>query len=224
AVDDRIALALTTLFVDDDQDAIAIHRNELALVIANRINVTELDESIALGILRGLLADPGSRAADMERTHGKLRARLADGLRRNDTDRFAALHHTAGGQVAAVAEAAHAALRFARQHRTNLHPLDTGRLNRASQLFRDFLVYFDDHVVFVVALIFKRHAAHDAVAQRLDNFAGFDNRLDVYAVRSAAIVFSDDDVLRHVAKAACQVPRVRGLESGIGQTLAGAVR
>ena len=34
----------------------------------------------------------------------------------------------------------------------------------------------------------------------------------------------DDDVLRHVDEPAGQVAGVRGLEGGVGQTLAGAVR
>ena len=64
----------------------------------------EAHEAVGLGILRGLLADARGRAADVERTHGELRAGLADGLRRDDADRFAALHQPAGGQVAAVAQ------------------------------------------------------------------------------------------------------------------------
>ena len=63
-----------------------------------------LREAVGLRILLGLLADTGRRAADVERTHGELRAGFADGLRRDDAHRFAALDQPAGGQVAAVAE------------------------------------------------------------------------------------------------------------------------
>ena len=82
----------------------------------------------------------------------------------------------------------------------------------------------DDDVAFVVLLIFERHAAHDAVAQRLDDFAGFDDGLDVDAFGGAAIVLADDHVLRHVHQAAGEVAGIGRLQSGIGQTLAGAVR
>ena len=93
----------------------------------------ELDEAVRLGILLGLFRRTGRRATDVERTHGELRARFADGLRGDDTDRFAALDHAAGGEVAAVAELADAALRFAGQHGADLDALDTGGLNRAAR-------------------------------------------------------------------------------------------
>src|SRR5207248_7791873 len=127
-------------------------------------------------------------------------------------------------QVAAVARDAHAALRFAGQHRADLDALDTGRLNRRRQVFGNLLVDPDDDVAFVIALIFERHAAHNTVAQRLDDFARFDDRLHVDAFVGAAIVLAHDHVLRHVHQTAGQVTRVGGLERGVGQTLTGAVR
>ena len=129
------------------------------------VTLMELHEAVRLRVLLGLFRRSGRRATDVERTHGELRARLADGLRGDDAHRFAALDHSAGGQVAAVAELADAALRFAGQHRADLDALDTGRLNRRRQVFGDFLVDLDDQVAFVVELIFESHAADDAVAQ-----------------------------------------------------------
>ena len=159
----------------------------------------------------------------MERAHGQLGAGFADGLRRDHAHGFAALHQPARGQVAAVAGHAHAAFGFAGQHRSDLDALDTGCLNRRRQIFGDLLVDPDDHVAFVVFLIFQRHAAHNAVAQRLDDFAGFDDRLDVDALLRAAIVLADDHVLRHVNQAPRQIAGIGRLQRGVGQTLAGAV-
>ena len=53
------------------------------------------------------LLDPAARrrTTDVERTHRELRARLADGLRRDDADRFADVDHVAAREVAAVAHA-----------------------------------------------------------------------------------------------------------------------
>ena len=184
----------------------------------------ELHEAVRLGVLLGLLGRAGGRAADVERTHGELRSGLADGLRGNDADRFAALDHAAGGEIASVAELADAALGFAGQHRADLDALDTGGLNRRRQIFGDLLIDADDQVAFVIELVFERHAADDAVAQRLDDFARFDDRLDVDSVAGAAIGLGDDHVLRHVAQAARQVAGIGRLQRGIGQTLAGAVR
>ena len=67
-------------------------------------------------------------------------------------------------------------------------------------------------------------AADDAVAQRLDDLARFDDRARFDAVDRAAVVLVDDDVLRDVDQTARQVARVGGLERRVGQTLAGAVR
>src|SRR4051812_8668118 len=130
AVYHRIALLFTTLVIDHSHDAAAVHRNDLAGLAADRLDPDVARKSIGLRVLRGLLADPARRAADVERAHRQLRAGLTDGLRRDHTDRLAALHQPSRCQVAAIARDAHAALRFARQHRADLDALDTRRLNR----------------------------------------------------------------------------------------------
>ncbi len=76
----------------------------------------------------------------------------------------------------------------------------------------------------VIEHLLERHAADDTVAQRLDDLARFDDRLDVDAVERAAVVLGDDDVLGDVDEPAGQVAGVGRLESGVGQTLARAVR
>src|SRR5205814_5759251 len=92
------------------------------------------------------------------------------------------------------------------------------------KLFGNFLRHIHDYMAFEVLNLVEGDAAHDAVAQRLDFDAGFDNRLNVNAFVSSAIEFVDDHVLRNVDQATGQVARVRSLQSGVGQTLAGAVR
>ncbi len=160
----------------------------------------------------------------MEGTHRELRSRFADRLRRDDAGRFAEFDESPGSQVTSVAHDANAALRFAGQHRANFHALDTGRLNRARQLFGDFMVDVDYHLSVVVFDFFERHAANNSVAQRLDDLAGFDDTRDVNSVHGAAVVFADDHVLRHVDQTPRQIARVGGFERRIGQSFAGAVR
>ena len=59
----------------------------------------------------------------------------------------------------------------------------------------------------------------------IDDFVvAFVDRADDDAVDRAAIIFVDDHVLRRVDELAGEVAGVRGLERGIGKTLAGAVR
>src|SRR5208282_814445 len=71
---------------------------------------------------------------------------------------------------------------------------------------------------------FERDAANDAVAERLDFDAGFDDGLDVDAVAGAAVALVDDDVLRHIDEAAGQVAGVSGLQRRIGEAFTRTVR
>ena len=71
--------------------------------------------------------------------------------------------------------------------------------------------------------VVQADAAHDAVAQGLDDLARLDDGPDVDAVHGAAVVLGDDHVLAHVHEPAGEVARVRRLERGVGQALAGAV-
>ena len=82
--------------------------------------------------LRDVLAGD---AAGVERSHGQLRARLADRLGGDDPDRLAELHQPSGGEVTSVAHAAHAmacgaGLRGANAHAVDarLQDLEDGRL------------------------------------------------------------------------------------------------
>src|ERR1017187_8020423 len=224
AVYHRVALLFTALIVHHRHNAQAVHGDDFVGLAADRHDPDIAGESIGFGVLRGLLADSRGGSTDVEGTHGQLGAGFADGLRRDHADRFAAFHQASGGQVAAVAGDAHAALGFAGEHRADLDALDTGRLNGRRQVFGDLLVDAHDDVAFVILLILERHAADDAVAQRLDDCAGFDDRLHVNAFGGAAIVFADDHVLRHVDQAAREIAGIGRLQRRIGQTLAGAVR
>src|SRR5262249_48963001 len=150
--------------------------------------------------------------------------RLADRLRRDHAYGLAQFHQASGGEVASVATDADAALGFAGQHRTNLHALNAGRLNRRSQLFIDVLVDIDDDVALIVLDLLERGAADDAVAQRLDDVAGFNDGADIDAIERSAVVLADDHVLRNVNQAARQVAGVGGLERRIRQAFARAMR
>ena len=176
-------------------------------------------------IERVLLGHARRRAADVERAHRQLRARLADRLRGDDADRLAQLHHPSGGQVAAVAPRAHAAARRAGEHRADADLLDARFLHRRGLVLVDLAVELDDRLVGErIGDPLERDAADDAVAQRLDDLARLDDGAGLDAVERAAVVLGDDDVLRHVHQTPGQIAGVGGLERRVGQTLAGAVR
>ena len=223
AVDDCVTLALAALVVDDGDRALAVHHHQIARLRLDGLQVDEAHRAVVLGIEARLFGDSRCRTADVEGTHGELGSGFADGLRRDDAGSFAEFDEAARSQVAAVAHDADTALGFAGEHGADLHPLDARSLNGSGEFFGDFLVDVDDHVAVVVLDLLERDAADDAVAQRLDDFAGFDDAGDVDAVDGAAIVFADDYVLRHVDQTAGQVAGVGGLERRIGQTLTRAV-
>ena len=161
----------------------------------------------------------------MERAHGELRARLADGLRGDDAGGFAQLDPGARGQVAAIATDAHAVLAFAGQHRADLDLLDVRAVDEPGLDLVDFLVGLDEQLLRLLRIrdVVAGKAAHEAVAE-LDHLVfAFVDGLDPDAVGRAAIVLADDHVLRHIHQLAGHVARVGGLERGVGQTLAGAV-
>src|SRR5207247_519488 len=66
--------------------------------------------------------------------------------------------------------------------------------------------------------------AEDALSQRLDHFAPFDQRFHGNAVGRAAIVFGDHQILGHVHQAPREIARVRRFQGGVGEALARPVR
>ena len=116
--------------VDDGERAGAVHRDQGAVFAFDGDQVDEAHGAVVLGIEARLVLHAAGRSADVEGTHGELRAGLADGLRRDDAEGFAELDHAAGAEVAAVAEHADAATGFAGEHRADLDLLDARALNR----------------------------------------------------------------------------------------------
>src|SRR5262249_17909556 len=150
---------------------------------------------------------------------------LADRLGGDHADRLADVDDEAARQVTAVAEDADAATGLAGEHRPDLHLVDAGGVDAAYLLLVDLLVGGDQHLAGVrVDDVLERGAAQDAVAQLLDDLAALDQRGHFDPLDGAAVVVGDDGVLGHVDQAAGQVAGVGGLERGVGQTLAGAVR
>ena len=173
---------------------------------------------------RGLLGAPAGGTADMEGTHRELRARLADRLRGDDSDRLAQVDEMPAAEVASVALDADALARLAGEHRANLDPLDAGVFDFLDLVLVDHLVGLHQHFVGErIADVFERDAAEHAIAEAFDDLAAFDQRRHLDSVQRAAIVLADDRVLRHVDQAAGQVAGVRRLERGVGEALARAV-
>src|SRR5205807_9557304 len=122
AVNDLITRDFTATLVDDRQGADTIHSDALALAALDRLQIDIFDLAFdPRFVLRRFFQ--ARRTANVERAHRKLRARLADRLRRDYADGLADIDWPARGQVAAIAFYAAAASRFAGQHRSNAHAL-----------------------------------------------------------------------------------------------------
>src|SRR5215472_5213399 len=224
AVDHVVALLLAAFFIDNGDEAGTVHGDERTAAALDVFEVNELDNSVVAGFESGALGNSRGGSADVERAHGELRAGLADGLRGDDPDGLAELDHAAGGEVAAIAQRAHAAPRLASEHGTDAHTVDAGGLDGVGELFVDFLVHVDNDVALEVLDFVQGNAANDAVTERLDFHPGFDNGLDVNAVGGAAVVLVDDHILRDVDEPTREVAGVCGLQRRVGETFARAVR
>jgi hypothetical protein len=114
AVRHLVALALAAVVVHDHHLAGTADDDFVALGVAQVAHGGgETHRARRLGLDGVLHRGPGSRAADVERAHRQLRARLADGLGRNDADGLAHVDRRAAAQIAPVALGAHAPARVA---------------------------------------------------------------------------------------------------------------
>ena len=95
-----MAGAFAALGVHQHQFGVASHDDRHALGIDHDIAVAHPEFALHGGLDRGLLRPALRRPADMEGAHGQLRARLADRLRCNHTDRLADIDLGAPRKVA----------------------------------------------------------------------------------------------------------------------------
>src|SRR6516164_3310040 len=124
-----------------------------------------------------------------------------------------------------VALGAHSAGGLAGEHRADAQFLHPGGLDRFDlRLFEQRALLDDDLVRGGIAHVLGGGAAEDAALERSHHGAGVDDGADLDSRRGAAVLRRDDAVLRHVDQAPGEVAGVRGLERGIGEPLARAVR
>jgi hypothetical protein len=155
-------------------------------------------------------------AAGMEGTHRELRARLADGLGRDDADGLAHVDGAVRGEGPSVARLADA-----------LRALALGRRpDRDQRLARQLLLPLRQEARHNV----RAGLGDDLARLRVDEVAGkeagrdgvvpvappaVEEERDVDVPVGAAVLVVHDDVLGDVDEAAGQVARVRGTEGGV---------
>ena len=220
----RVPLDLPLLLVEQNDLTVPVHGEDLPVFVLGRAHVGHADDPPAARedsrLVRGLNRD----AADVERAHRELRARLADGLRGDDADGHALLDELAQRQVHSVALRAHPERSFAREGRADADLGEAELLNSFRHLGGDRFVLPDDHLVRNnVHDVVPRRAAVDGLRERdVDLFALVDDALGDAAQRPA-VVRRDDDVLRHVDELPGEIAGVGGLERRVGEALPRAV-
>ena len=225
ADDDAMTLEFTAILVVVDADEpVFVQHDVVAVGRGDGAELDVTDGAVVLGLDDRLLEGLAGCATDVERTHGQLRAGLADGLGGDDADRFAHLDELAVGQIAAVALGAAAALGLTGQDRADAELLHAHVLERGGGfLIHDVTGLDDDFAGDRILDRLAAGAADDAGLQVDDFFVTLVNGLDDDAFDRAAIFLGDDDILRGVDQLAGQVAGVGRLERGVGQPLASAV-
>jgi hypothetical protein len=165
--------------------------------------------------------------AGVEGPHRQLRARLADRLRRDDSDRVADLGDLAGRHRPPVTGLADAGDGLALEHRADRHQRvvaalvflavaldDVGELRAI-----DLVALLDEHA----AALGLELACGDPPEQVVVGLAALLEHRHLDVLLGAAVGLADDHVLGDVDQAPRQVAGVGGPQRGVGQSLAGAV-
>ena len=226
AVHEAVMLALAAVSSTIDELAVAVHDGDGSVATTREVRAADADEAFGARFDRALLdLAARRRATDVERTHRELGARLADRLAGDDADRFADVDLVAAREVASVALGADAAAGLAGEHGADDDLFDAGFLDLDDEVLFELGVRGDDDLARErVDDVFERHAAEDAVAEGLDDFAGVLELRDADAVERSAVELGDDGVLRDVDETTREVTGVRRLERGVREALTSAVR
>ena len=228
AVRDKINLGLALRLVGDGQ---GVHDALLGLLDGHGArNLSQDGHFLGLAGLEKLfntgktLGDVVARdAAGVEGTHGQLRARLADGLRRDDADRFAHVDGAADGEVDAVALGTDAGLGFAGHDAADEGAVDAVGLQNGGVGRHQHMIGVKEHFAgFGIGDRLCREAAVNGGGKVLDQLAAVVLGLGPDALLGTAVLLTDDDVLADVDHAAGQVTGVGGTKRRIGHALSGA--
>ncbi len=161
----------------------------------------------------------------MERPHGQLGSRLANRLRRDNSDRLAHFHPIVGGQVAPVTLNTKTLMRLTSQVGTDIDFFNTGIFDGFHHLFGDRVISFHQNFTGKrIDHIFQCGSAQQTLTERLDDFTRLHQRRHFQAAQGATIFFHNNDVLRHIHQTAGEVTRVCRLERGVRQTFARTMR
>ena len=129
----------------DRHHKITAHGNEIPVRSAHHRGGIELDNPVRGCLDEGLLSHL-SRSADVEGPHRQLRTGLTDGLRRNDTHRFAHIDACPACQITTITGGTGPEFGFAGQDRTDLDRLNAGIVDCFDNIFIDIGIGRHNHL------------------------------------------------------------------------------
>src|SRR3546814_3333357 len=132
----------------------------------------------------------------MEGTHGKLRARLTNGLRCDDAYGFTDVDRRTASKITTIAFAAHAHLRLADHRRAVPDRLDDDGLDPRDGSFVEQCASFNENgAILAVDTVFRRGTANNALTARSDDRTALNDGLHTPRVFRAAILPDNCSIL-----------------------------
>ncbi|CAM7750305.1 hypothetical protein CICRMM096B_24365 [Citrobacter cronae] len=155
----------------------------------------------------------------MERTHRQLCTRFTDGLCRDNADCFTFVDDVATRQVTTIAVRTYTKVGVTGYNGTDFHGVNGVLFQQVTPLFVQQRVTWNQNIRGTrLQNVFSSHTTQNAIAQRLFNVTTLDNRGHGDAFQRAAIVLSNNQVLRNVNQTTRQITGVRCFQCGIRQT------
>ena len=221
--------------VVEDQDVASLieHYITLDFLAARRIEMRKLDCAKVAVRDNAVVADCYFRrfyglgnTADVEGSHRKLSAGLANGLRRNNADSRSALDELLRRGVYAVRLCGNRVALQVRERAHYLYALYSKRIDFLCHSLGNKLAAMDYDFARVCRIgdVVARAAANYAVKERHYFVVAVVYSLFPDAVCVVVVLFGDDYVHRNVAQLSGHVAGVGRFKGGVGEPLAGAVR
>ena len=160
----------------------------------------------------------------MERTHRQLCTRFTDGLCRDNADCFTFIDDVATRQVTTVAVRTYTKVGVTGYNGTDFDGVNGVLFQQVTPLFVQQRVAWNQNIRRTrLQNVFSSHTTQNAIAQRFFNITTLDNRGHGDTFQRAAIVFSNNQVLRDVNQTTSQITGVRCFQCGIRQTFTSTV-
>ena len=159
--------SLNSRYIKHGDLAISIGDNQRAILSGHRAYVVVFHHANAFRLNVRLLSNATDRSTCMEGPHGKLCARLSDGLGGNDPDSFPYIYQFPGCEISTIASSTYAAIRLAGKRRAYPDPEDASILYLFGAVLVNIFVGSDDNFLCTgVQDILCDNASGDSFGQR----------------------------------------------------------